>query len=302
MPQLPLPPWLRVKLPGGGQYYAVRERLGAQGLHTVCEEARCPNLAQCWGGGTATFMILGKVCTRGCRFCDVTSGRPPLPPDPGEPARVADAAAAMQLRHVVVTSVDRDELADQGSGHFVAVVAALKQRLPLAVVELLTPDFQGDPAALAAVATSGAEVLAHNLETVASLTEKLRDRRCSYALSLDVLRAYRAADPVLLVKSSLMLGLGESTDEVLQALGDLREAGVDWVTLGQYLRPTRKHLPVERFVPPEEFDALAEQARALGFALVHAGPLVRSSYRAGEQGAAELIAQRRGRVCDLTAS
>lgn len=297
-----MPPWLRVKLPGSGQYYAVRDRLAAQGLHTVCEEARCPNLAQCWGGGTATFMILGKVCTRGCRFCDVTSGRPPLPPDPAEPQRVADAAAAMRLRHVVVTSVDRDELPDQGSGHFVAVVAALKQRLPATVVELLTPDFQGDPTALAAVAGSGAEVLAHNLETVAALTPKIRDRRCSYARSLEVLRAYRAAAPALLVKSSLMLGLGEANDEVLTALDDLRAAGVDWVTLGQYLRPTRKHLPVERFVPPEEFEALAEQARARGFALVHAGPLVRSSYRAAEQGAAELLARRRAGAAEAAAS
>ncbi|MBK8480645.1 MAG: lipoyl synthase [Proteobacteria bacterium] len=301
MPEPRLPPWLRVKLPGGGQYYAVRERLGAQGLHTVCEEARCPNLSQCWGGGTATFMILGKVCTRGCRFCDVTSGRPPSPPDPAEPARVAEAAVAMRLRHVVVTSVDRDELPDQGSGHFVAVVGALKQRLPAAVVELLTPDFQGDAVALAAVAGSGAEVLAHNLETVASLSEQVRDRRCSYALSLAVLRAYRAADPTRLIKSSLMLGLGESTDEVVEALRDLRQAGVDWVTLGQYLRPSRKHLAVERFVPPEEFEALAERARALGFALVHAGPLVRSSYRAGEQGAAALIAQRRGLSAQVAA-
>jgi len=288
-----LPPWLKVKLPGGGQYYDVRRRLGHLRLHTVCEEARCPNVAQCWGGGTATFMILGKVCTRGCRFCDVTSGKPILPPDPHEPEHVASAAEAMSLRYVVITSVDRDELPDQGSGHFVKVVQALKARLPDTIVELLTPDFRGDAQAIARVGQSGAEVLAHNLETVRSLTPSIRDRRCSYDLSLEVLAAYRALDPTLIIKSSLMLGLGEDLGDVAAAMADLHAAGVDWVTLGQYLRPSRKHVAVRRFVSPAEFDELAQQARELGFSLVSAGPLVRSSYRAAEEGAQQLIARRR---------
>lgn len=291
-----LPPWIKVRLPGSGDYYDVRKRLGAERLHTVCEEARCPNIAQCWGGGTATFMIMGDVCTRGCRFCDVTSGRPKLPPDPDEPARLARAAADLGLKYVVVTSVDRDDLTDQGASHFVAVVRGLKQALPGAMIELLTPDFQGQVELLAEVAASGAEVLGHNLETVRSLTPSVRDPRCGYELTLDVLRGYRALDPFALVKSSMMLGLGESREEVSEALEDLRTAGVDWVALGQYLRPSRKHLPVARFLRPEEFDDIAAEARRMGFPLVSAGPLVRSSYRAAEAGAERLYAARRARA------
>lgn len=287
-----LPDYARVKLPGDGSYYDVRQRLGRLSLHTVCEEARCPNVAECWGGGTATFMILGAVCTRGCRFCDVTSGRPPIGPDPLEPQRLAEAAEAMHLRYVVITSVDRDDLPDQGSTHFVDVVAALRDRLPQATVELLTPDFQGDTELIGRVGRSGAHVLGHNLETVESLTPQVRDRRSSYRLSLEVLAAYRALGSQVLVKSSLMLGLGEQREEILAALRDLRAVGVDWVTLGQYLRPSRKHLPVQRFLPAQEFDELAAEARAIGFPLVHAGPLVRSSYRAGEAGARQLLEQR----------
>jgi lipoic acid synthetase len=288
-----LPPWLTVDLPGKGGYYDVRKRLGTLRLHTVCEEARCPNIGQCWAGGTATFMILGDVCTRGCRFCDVTSGRPKFPPDPEEPARVAQAAVAMALKYVVVTSVDRDDLPDQGSGHFVAVVQALLDALPGVMVELLTPDFRGDLQPLQRVASSGAQVLGHNLETVRGLTPDVRDPRCGYDLTLDVLRRYRELNRDALVKSSLMLGLGETRDQVLEAMHDLREVGVDWITLGQYLRPTRKHLPVQRFLPPEEFDALAAEAREVGFPLVNAGPLIRSSYRAAEGGAQQLYTQRR---------
>jgi lipoyl synthase len=312
------PPWLKVRLPGLGQYYDVRKRIGELGVHTVCEEAHCPNAAECWGGGTATFMILGDVCTRGCRFCAVTTGHPAGPPADDEPERVAEAAAALGLRYVVITSVDRDDLDDGGAACFVRTVQAVRRRLatPAATqitasegsgdaaptrgaaatqitVELLVPDFGGDAAALALVAASGAQVIGHNLETVRELTRGVRDRRCGYELSLRVLAELRRSDPALIVKSSLLLGLGESDAALRETLRDLRDVGVDWVTLGQYLRPTRKHAPVRRFVEPALFEELAVVARGLGFPLVTSGPLVRSSYRAAEEGAAELIARRR---------
>ena len=286
------PPWLKVRLPGLGRYYEVRKELGRLGVHTVCEEAHCPNAAECWGGGTATFMILGDVCTRGCRFCAVTTGHPAGPPAGDEPERVAEAAARLGLRYVVLTSVDRDDLPDGGAAHFAATVAALGRRLPGALRELLTPDFGGREESLAVVADSGAEVLGHNLETVRGLTRGVRDRRCSYDLSLRVLERYRALAPLRLTKSSLLLGRGESEAELRECLRELRAAGVDWVTLGQYLRPSPKHAPVRSFVPPEKFDELAVAARELGFPLVSAGPLVRSSYRAAEQGALELLLRR----------
>ncbi|MBW2732718.1 MAG: lipoyl synthase [Deltaproteobacteria bacterium] len=286
-----LPPWVKVPLPGRGDFYQVRKRLRELQLNTVCEAARCPNMAECWGCGTATFMILGDVCTRGCRFCDVTSGKP-SPPDVEEPANLAAAVQAMKLRYVVITSVDRDDLPDQGSLHFVVVVQAIKATCPEVIVELLTPDFRDDATAIEAVGQSGAEVLGHNIETTRLLTRGVRDIRCSYDQSLRVLERFRALGSTHLVKSSLMLGLGEAPQDVLQTLGDLRSVGVDWVTLGQYLRPTRKHLEVARFVSPEEFDELAVEARAMGFPLVTAGPLVRSSYRAAEKGAQQLLRQR----------
>ncbi len=290
------PPWLKVPLPGGGKYYAVRRTLARQGVSTVCVEARCPNTGECWGCGTATFILLGQRCTRSCRFCAVGAGQAGEPPDPREPGRVAEAAAALGLRYAVLTSVTRDDLPDGGAAHFARTVAALRGRIPQVIVELLTPDFGADPAALAAVAASGAQVLAHNLETTPGLTPAVRDRRCSADRSLQVLRAYRALAPERVVKSSLLLGLGEADPEVLQTLRRLREAGVDWVTLGQYLRPTRAHLPVARYVPPARFADLAGEARQLGFALVDAGPLVRSSYRAGEQQVAALLARRAGQA------
>jgi len=287
------PPWLKVRLPGLGQYYDVRKQLGRLGVHTVCEEARCPNAAECWGGGTAALMILGAICTRGCRFCAVTTGRPLGPPAPDEPERVAEAAAGLGLRYAVITSVDRDDLPDGGAEHFAKTVHALKARLPGVLVELLIPDFGAREAPLATVAASDAEVIGHNLETVRELTPSVRDRRSSYDLSLRVLEQLRTLDPRLVTKSSLLLGLGETDQAVRETLRDLRSAGVDWVTLGQYLRPTRKHSPVRRFVEPELFASLAEEARALGFPLVTAGPLVRSSYRAAEEGAEALVRQRR---------
>jgi len=289
------PPWLKVRLPGAGSYYDVRRRLGALRVHTVCEEARCPNAAECWGGGTATFMILGDVCTRGCRFCAVKTGRPGGPPDPEEPAHVAAAAAELGLRYVVLTSVDRDDLPDGGADHFARTVRAILDRQPDIIVEVLTPDFGGAEAALATVVDSGTKVLGHNVETVRDLTPGVRDRRCSYERSLEVLRAYRRLRPALLTKSSLLLGLGETRAQVEETLSDLREAGVDWVTLGQYLRPTRRHAEVARYVEPAEFDELAGLARELGFPLVTSGPLVRSSYRAGEHRVEEILARRAGR-------
>jgi lipoic acid synthetase len=287
------PSWLKVKLPGAGRYYEVRRRLAGLRVHTVCEEARCPNAAECWGSGTATFMILGDRCTRACRFCAVASGQPgPLEPD--EPRRVAEAAAALGLSYVVLTSVDRDDLPDGGAGHFARTVEAILAQIPRAIVEVLTPDFLGDPEALATVAGSGAQVLGHNLETVRALTSQVRDRRCIFDRSLEVLARYRELAPRLLTKSALLLGLGETTAQVGETLRELRAVGVDWVAMGQYLQPTRRHLPVHRYVEPAEFAELAQLARELGFAEVTAGPLVRSSYRAAEHEVQRLLATRRG--------
>lgn len=288
------PPWLKVKLPGNGQYYDVRQRLKQIGVHTVCEEARCPNAAECWGGGTATFMILGDVCTRGCRFCAVTSGHPASPPAADEPEKIAEAALTLGLRYVVITSVDRDDLCDGGANHFCLTVSAVRRRIPGVIVEILTPDFRGDTDTLALVAHSGAQVIGHNVETTRELTPSIRDRRCNYDLSLQVLKNLHALNPQLITKSSILLGLGETSDSVLQCLRDLRENGVDWVTLGQYLQPTRKHVPVQQYVEPDQFQWFEQQAREMGFPLVTSGPLVRSSYRAAEEYAEVLIKQRQG--------
>jgi lipoyl synthase len=248
----------------------------------VCEEALCPNIAECWGGGTATLMVLGDVCTRGCRFCGVATGHPGGVVDPGEPDKVAEAVLAMGLSYVVLTSVDRDDLPDGGAAHFAACVGAIKRRDPRTLVETLTGDMQGDERALAVLAVSGAEVLAHNLETVERLHPMVRDPRARYAQSLLVLAAFKRLRPEAVTKSSLMLGLGEREDEVLTAMDDLRAAGVEILTMGQYLRPTRKHLPVVEYLPPARFDHYRALALARGFRFVAAGPLVRSSYRAGE--------------------
>ena len=282
------PSWLKVRLPGSGQYRQVKTSLRRLGVATVCEQARCPNAGECWGCGTVTFMILGEICSRACRFCAVTSGRP-SPPGADEPQRVAEAVAELGLRYVVLTSVDRDDLPDGGATHFARTVEAIQARAPEVLVELLTPDFGAHPDALALVASSGAQVLAHNLETTRQITPRVRDRRCDYDRSLEVLRQFSRLAPRLVTKSSLLLGLGETEPQVMQTLHDLRAAGVDWVTMGQYLRPTRRHAAVVRYVPPEAFDDLSQRARAMGFALVTAGPLVRSSYRAGEEEVEELL-------------
>ncbi len=274
------PPWLRVRLPGGEGYTRTRAVVREHGLATVCEESHCPNIGECWNHGTATIMVLGSVCTRACRFCAVDTGNPRGRIDPDEPAHCADSVALMGLGYVVITSVDRDDLADGGAAHYAACVRAIKGRNPGTVVEALTPDFRGVAEHVGLVANSGVDVYAQNLETVERLTAAVRDPRAGYRQTLTVLQQARAARPELLTKSSLMLGLGESDDEVLAAMDDLRAAQVDILTLGQYLRPTRHHLPVARWVEPETFERLREAGLARGFMEVAAGPLVRSSYRA----------------------
>ncbi len=276
------PEWLKIRPPQGERYTWIKSQRQSLGLATVCEEAQCPNLAECWGSGTATFMVLGDTCTRGCRFCAVKTAKQGRPLDPLEPKRLADTIAAMRLDYIVITSVDRDDLGDQGASHFSACVAAVKAENPALLVEILIPDFRGEEDCLAIVARSGAEVLAHNLETIRRLTPTVRDGRCSYEQSLGVLKTLKHLNPTLRTKSSLMLGLGETPQEIREAMADLREAGCDFLTLGQYLRPSSWHLPVQEYVHPEVFHGLREEGMAMGFAYVASGPLVRSSYRAGE--------------------
>ena len=275
----PKPDWLKVKMPGGGRYEQVRQTLRELDLVTVCEEASCPNVGECWGSGTATVMLMGDVCTRGCRFCDVSSGLPG-PLDPLEPRHLAEAVSRLGLDYLVVTSVNRDELEDGGAAHFATAIAELRRAAPRTLVEVLTPDFQGRASALDLIIEAGPAVAAHNLETVRRLTPRVRDRRASYQQSLDVLAHYQRGG--MRTKSSIMLGLGETRDEVLEAMRDLRAVGCDILTLGQYLRPTVKHLAVEEWVRPETFAALEKDGLGLGFRFVAAGPLVRSSYKAGE--------------------
>jgi len=278
------PPWLKAKMPGGERYAAIKSRARELKLHTVCEEARCPNVGECWGGGTATFMVMGDTCTRGCRFCAVNTRRAGLPLDPEEPANVAHAIAEMGLDYVVLTSVDRDDLPDQGAGHFAACIRAIRARTPATLVEVLVPDFRGERDLVAVIVDAAPDVIAHNVETVERLSPKVRDPRAGYRQSLDVLATMKALDPAALTKSSLMVGLGETAEEMRQAMVDLRAVGCDFLTIGQYLRPTSKdvHLPIEEYLPPEAFVEYERVARELGFAVVASGPLVRSSYKAGE--------------------
>ncbi len=278
MNRSPLPSWLKVGLPSGPISAVCAER----GLSTVCSEAHCPNRGECWGAGTATFILLGSSCTRGCRFCAVaTKAHPPLP-DPEEPARLAQTIAEMKLSYAVLTTVCRDDLPDQGASHVAACIAAVKSRCPAIRVEILLQDFRGESEPLREILAAEPDALGHNLETVERLTPLVRDPRASYHLSLKTLALLRSLAPDKPLKSSLMLGLGETTDEVETALNDLRRSGVDLLTLGQYLRPSKRHLPVERFVPPAEFDRWAERAKQLGFRHAVCGPLVRSSYHAAQ--------------------
>src|SRR5574337_614389 len=274
------PPWLRVKLPAGAKYEEIRDIVRTHKLSTVCAESKCPNIAECWGRGTATLMLMGSVCTRACRFCSVDTGNPHGWLDPHEPANVADAVARMGLHYVVLTSVDRDDLADFGAGHYAACVAAIHARTPQTAVEALTPDFQGRHEFVARVLDAGLATYAQNLETVKRLTRTVRDARAGYARTLDVLAFAKRHAPRTVTRTRMMLGMGETDGEIDEALDDMRAAGVDGVTMGQYLRPTRNHLPVQRFVTPEEFLRWRDLALAKGFSEAVCGPLVRSSYRA----------------------
>jgi lipoyl synthase len=274
------PRWLKAPLAAGAGYDAVRRTVREHRLATVCEEAKCPNIGECWNAGTATIMVMGKVCTRACRFCAVDTGNPRGWLDAEEPANVAASVALMKLKYVVLTSVDRDDLVDGGAAHYAACVRAIKARTPETAVEALTPDFQGVLRDVELVVDSGLEVYAQNIETVRRLTHPVRDPRAGYEQTLGVLAHAKAHRPTVLTKSSLMLGLGESDTELTECMDDLRAASVDILTLGQYLRPTVHHLPVERFVPPEEFLRYREWGLARGFRECVAGPLVRSSYRA----------------------
>lgn len=274
------PNWLKVRLPHGEGYERVKAILDRTRLTTVCQEARCPNMGECWGGGTATVMLMGEVCTRACRFCHVKVGSP-APLDPDEPENLALAVKALELKYLVITSVDRDDLPDGGAGHFARAISALRRECPATRVEVLIPDFGGSTAGLDQVVAAGPHVVAHNVETIERLQPSVRDRRASYAQSMQVLRELKARGAAH-TKSSLMLGLGETEEELLQTCAALREAGVDVLTLGQYLQPSPYHLKVERFYSPSEFESLSERAMAMGFLYVAAGPLVRSSYRAAE--------------------
>ncbi len=287
-PRTPKPPWLKVKAPGGGRYEQIRQRLEGLDLWTVCQEAQCPNIGECWSGGTATIMLMGGTCTRGCRFCAVDTGKPG-PLDPMEPFNAAKAVVAMGVDYIVLTSVNRDDLPDGGAAHFGNCVKELKRLQPDILVEVLIPDFQGRMAGVETIIASGADVIAHNVETTRRLTRRVRDVRATYDQSLSVLKYIKEqgrgrgrGGVDVLAKTSIMLGLSETEDEVRETLVDLRNVGCDVVTFGQYLQPSPKHLEVSEFIAPEAFDKWAEVAKEMGFLYVASGPLVRSSYRAGE--------------------
>ena len=274
------PPWLKARIPAGEGYERLRGLVREHRLATVCEESMCPNIGECWNHGTATLMLMGKVCTRSCQFCAVDTGNPGGWLDPAEAGNAAQTAAILGLDYVVLTSVDRDDLPDGGAGHYAACVRAIKARCPGIKVEALTPDFAGSERDVATVVDSGVDVFAQNLETVERLTHVVRDPRAGYAQTLGVLAFAKRHSPSLLTKTSLMLGLGETDSEIVRAIDDIRAAGVDILTFGQYLRPTRNHLPVLRYVTPAEFERYRRLGLERGFLEVVAGPLVRSSYRA----------------------
>ena len=278
----PKPAWLKVRAPGGENYAHLKDTFRKLDLHTVCEEARCPNVGECWGGGTATVMLLGDTCTRGCRFCAVNTGNPRGAVDGREPEHVARALAKLGLQYVVLTMVDRDDLLDGGADHVQRTVTRLKELRPDMLVETLLGDFQGHLDYVDVTVDAKPDVWAHTIEVVRRQQRTIRDVRCSYEQSMRVLAHVKERDPARVTKSSLMVGIGETDDEVEQTLADLRAAHVDIVTIGQYLRPTPKHAAVDRFVPPETFALYAEKARAMGFAYAASGPLVRSSYKAAE--------------------
>ena len=276
------PPWLKVPFPGGDRYSWIKSRSTRLNLSTVCEEANCPNIGECWNGGTATFMLMGETCTRGCRFCAVKSAKYPPALDADEPSKLAGTIKKMNLNYVVLTTVNRDDLPDQGASHIARCIKATQRTTPRLLIEMLMPDFSGEIELVQQIIDASPAVLAHNLETVRRLTPEVRDYRADYEQSLEVLRYLKTNCPEGYTKSSLMLGLGESRREILQAMDDMRDAGVDFLTIGQYLQPTRKHLKVLKFLHPDEFNELGQIGDQMGFDYVAAGPLVRSSYKAAE--------------------
>ena len=287
------PDWLKVRSPVGENYFEIKALLRSLNLVTVCEEARCPNIGECWNGGTATFMLLGEVCTRGCRFCSVKTGNPRGKVDVDEPRKVGEAIAKMSLDYVVITSVDRDDLPDEGSGHFAETIRVIKANNPKLLIEVLTPDFKGNEEYIGKIVDAKPDVFAHNVETVERLQKRVRDPRANYWQSMNVLKFIKKRDPRRYTKTSLMLGLGETDEEVMQTLIDLRSVGCDVVTFGQYLQPTKLKLKVEEFVTPEKFKYWQKVAEDMGFLYVASGPLVRSSYRAGEFFMKGIIEKRR---------
>ena len=281
--KLEKPQWLKIKLTTTDNFSNIKNTLNQHNLHTVCESAHCPNISECWNTGTATFMLMGEVCTRGCKFCAVKTGNPMKQLDKDEPTKLAHALAEIKLfDYVVLTSVNRDDLADGGSSHFAECIKEIKKSYPEIIVEVLIPDFKGDVEALRKIIYANPEVIAHNIETVERLQKKVRDTRANYKQSLSVLENIKKINPRIYAKSSIMLGLGETDEEIIQAMKDLREINVDILTLGQYLRPTDWHIPISSFVAPEKFDYFRQKALELGFLYCASGPFVRSSYRAGE--------------------
>lgn len=282
MKMQPKPKWIKVKAPAGDSYLDIKDMLADLNLATVCQEARCPNIAECWGGGTATFMLMGEVCTRGCRFCSVKTGNPKGEIDNQEPDKVGWAISQMNLDYVVLTSVDRDDLDDGGADHFARTVEVIKENDKDILIEVLTPDFKGVKGDIHRLVEAKPDVFAHNIETVERLQKRVRDPRAGYQLSMDVLTEVKKHDPTRYTKTSIMLGLGETDPEIMQTLKDLRDIDCDVVTFGQYLQPTKLKLKVEKFYTPDEFKYWQKVAEDMGFLYVASGPLVRSSYRAGE--------------------
>lgn len=301
-PDQRLPKWLKVPIPKGKSFANIKNDLKELKLSTVCEEAKCPNIGECWGGSkaeaTATIMLLGDTCTRGCRFCSVKTNRTPAKPDPMEPENTAEAISRWGLGYVVLTTVDRDDLIDGGANHLAETVTKIKQKAPQILVEVLGGDFRGDLDMVNILATSGLDVYAHNLETVEALTPYVRDRRATYRQSLKVLEKAKQVKPSLITKTSMMLGLGETDDQIFQTLNDLRNIKCDVVTFGQYMRPTKRHMKVVEYITPDKFDYWKEKALEMGFLYVASGPLVRSSYKAGEAFIENVIRKRKHNVGD----
>ena len=275
------PQWLKIR-PPSQKYEEIKKTIRKNNLNTVCEESHCPNMAECWSGGTATFMVMGDTCTRACKFCAVKTGFPAMPLDPEEPVKLADVANEWKLDYIVITSVDRDDLKDQGAGHFANCIAEIKKVNKDIIIEVLIPDFRGNVDLIKTIVEARPNVIAHNIETVERLQKKIRDPRANYRQSLFVLETVKEMNPKIFTKSSIILGLGEKEEELVQTMKDLREINVDILTLGQYLRPSSLHLSVEEYVHPDTFDKLKKKAETLGFLYCAAGPFVRSSYRAGE--------------------